>query len=102
MLDEVSEVTAKDIALKAELKAMDFVFPECRKKPFCLRSYRNLESFVSNPTDEYTGPTAPSMWNEMDEAVKQNVRSKIDVVANCHDIRIRNQCLYRSMITDIS
>lgn len=82
MLDEVSEVTAKDIALKAELKAMDFVFPECRKKPFCLRSYRNLVSFVSNPTDEYTGPTAPSMWNEMDEAVKQDIRSKIDDVAN--------------------
>ena len=82
MLDDVSEVTAKDIALKAELKAMDFVFPECRKKPFCLRSYRNLVSFVSNPTDEYTGPTAPAMWNEMDEAVKQDIRSKIDDVAN--------------------
>ncbi len=82
ILDEVSEVTAKDIALKAELKAMDFVFPECRKKPYCLRSYRDLVSFVSNPTDEYTGPIAPAMWNEMDEVVRQDIRSKIDDVAN--------------------
>jgi hypothetical protein len=82
VLDNVSEVSARDIALKAELKAMDFVFPECRKKPFCLRSYRNLVSFVSNPTDEYTGPTAPAMWNEMDDALKQDIRSKIDDVAN--------------------
>ena len=82
MLDDVSEVTARDIAVKAESKAMDFVFPECRKKPFCLRSYRNLVSFVSNPTDEYTGPTAPAIWNDMDEAVKQDIRSKIDDVAS--------------------
>jgi hypothetical protein len=82
ILDEVSEVTAKDIAIKAELKAMDFVFPECRKKPYCLRSYRNLVSFVSHPTDEYTGPTAPAMWNTVDELVKQDIRSKIDDVAS--------------------
>lgn len=79
---EQTPVCARDIALKAEIKAMDFVFPECRKKPYCLRSYGNLISFVSNPTDEYTGHTAPTQWAELDELVKQDIRSKIDDVSN--------------------
>jgi hypothetical protein len=80
--DNKCEITAKEIAVKAEIKAMDFVFPECRKKPYCLRSYGNLISFVSNPTDEYTGHTAPAQWAELDELVKQDIRSKIDDVSN--------------------
>lgn len=80
--DNNCEITAKEIAIKAEIKAMDFVFPECRKKPYCLRSYGNLISFVSHPTDEYTGHTAPTHWAELDDAVKHDIRSKIDDVSN--------------------
>ena len=80
--DNKCEITGKEIAIKAEEKAMDFVFPECRKKPYCLRSYGNLVSFVSNPTDEYTGHTAPAQWAALDELVKQDIKSKIDDVSN--------------------
>lgn len=80
--DNKCEITGKEIAIKAEEKAMDFVFPECRKKPYCLRSYGNLVSFVSNPTDEYTGHTAPAQWAALDELVKQDIRNKIDDVSN--------------------
>jgi hypothetical protein len=80
--DNKCEITGREIAIKAEEKAMDFVFPECRKKPYCLRSYGNLVSFVSNPTDEYTGHNAPAQWAALDELVKQDIRSKIDDVSN--------------------
>lgn len=76
------ELSARDIAVKAEIKAMDFIFPDCRKKPYCFRSFGNLLSFISNPTDEYSSHIAPEQWNNIDNVVKQDIRNKIDYVSN--------------------
>jgi hypothetical protein len=76
------ELSARDVAVKAEIKAMDFIFPDCRKKPYCFRSFGNLVSFISNPTDEYSSHIAPEQWNNIDENVKQDIRNKIDYVSN--------------------
>jgi hypothetical protein len=76
------ELSARDVAVKTEIKAMDFIFPDCRKKPYCFRSFGNLISFISNPTDEYSSHIAPEQWNSIDENVKQDIRNKIDYVSN--------------------
>jgi hypothetical protein len=75
---EQKNVCAREIARKAEIKAMDFVFPDCRKKPYCLRSYKHLISFVSNPTTDNTSCFAPIYWSELDDVVKSEVKDRIE------------------------
>jgi hypothetical protein len=101
LLFENCEVSAKDLAIKAEIKAMDFIFPDCRKKPFCFRSLGNLVAFVSNPTDEYTSHIAPEQWNDMSESVKQDIRNKIEYVSNkCEYLKTHiNDLKYGGKIT---
>ena len=54
------------LARKAEEKAMLYVFPSCKEKPYCLSSFQNLLSFLSNPTSNvHTGPLAPEAWREI-------------------------------------
>ena len=56
----------RELARKAEKKAMNYVFPSCKKKTYCLSSFENLLSFLSNPTsNEHTGPFAPDTWREI-------------------------------------
>jgi hypothetical protein len=71
-------VCARDIAMKAEVKVMDFIFPECRRKPYCLRFYKHLLSFISNPTTDNTSSFAPIYWNELDDNVKLDIMDRIE------------------------
>ena len=64
-------IGAREIASRCDIKAMDFIFPHCRRKPWCLRSYSNLLSFLSNPhSDDYSGPDAPGAWLKLSEEQK--------------------------------
>jgi len=72
-------ISARQIADNAEKSAMKLIFPDARKKPFCLVSLRNLISFVNNPTSaEFTSPLAPAEWaklgSEQTDAIKENVQ----------------------------
>jgi hypothetical protein len=61
------------MATNADYAAMDAIFPLCRKNPYCLRSYSNLLSFLSNPkSDMFTGPLAPKSRLELNEAAIQS------------------------------
>ena len=64
----------QELARKAEEKAMNYVFPSCKKTPYCLSSFENLLSFLSNPTsNEHTGPFAPDAWREIPTEIKEGI-----------------------------
>ena len=67
------------MATDADNAAIDAIFPLCRKRPYCLRSYSNLLSFISNPeSDEFTGPHAPKSWLELEEIERAAIKSKAE------------------------
>ena len=77
---------ARDLGTAADNKAMDFILPNCRKKPFCLRSYKNLIAFISNPSsDEHTGPHAPKSWSDLSAADQSAIRNRGDFVKRKYD-----------------
>ena len=74
-------IGARDVASKVDNKAMDFVFRDCRKKPFCLRSFANLLSFLANPTSsDYTGPSAPNAWIALSDQEKRNIQRRCSII----------------------
>jgi hypothetical protein len=79
-LDEVVQpISARQMATNADNAAIDAIFPQCRKKPYCLRSYSNLLCFLSKPeSDEFTGPLAPAAWLELTEDERTAIKTKAD------------------------
>jgi len=70
----VNPVVANEMARKCDLKALEFIFPDCRNRPYCLRSYDSLRLFLFNPaSDEFTGATAPNTWLQLSESFKEGV-----------------------------
>jgi hypothetical protein len=78
----IQPISARQMATNAENAAIDAIFPLCRKKPYCLRSFNNLLSFLSNPvSDEFTGPLAPRSWLELKEIERTAIKSKAEQFA---------------------
>lgn len=74
-------IGARQLALRTDQKAMKFIFPKCQVKPYCLRSYKNLLSFVSNPlSDEFTGPLAPQAWLNFSLSDKLGIEERIKTI----------------------
>lgn len=75
---------AKDLGIAAD--AMDLILPNCRKKPFRLRSYKNLIAFISNPSsDEHTSPHAPNSWSDLSATDQSAIRNRGDIVKRKYD-----------------
>jgi hypothetical protein len=67
------------MATDANNAAIDVTFPQCRKKPYCLRTYSNLLSLLSNPdSHKFTGSHAPKSWLEMKEAERNAIKIKAE------------------------
>ena len=83
LLDTVTQpIFARQMVINADNAAIEAVFPLCRKKPYCLRSYSNLLSFLSKPeSDEFTGPLAPRSWLELKEIERNATKSKAEQFA---------------------
>lgn len=78
----IQPISARQMAANADNAAIDAIFPLCRKKPYCLRSYSNLLSFLSNPeSDELTGPLAARSWLELKEIERTAIKSKAEQFA---------------------
>lgn len=82
-LDQVIQpLSARQIAADADTAAMDLVFPNCRKKPFCLRSLSNLVKFVRNPSSaevqDYVSPLGPQAWLNLPEEKREAIRANIE------------------------
>ena len=78
----IQPISARQMAINADNSAIDAIFPLCRKRPYCLRSYSNLLSFLSNPeSDEFTGPLAPKAWLELKEIERTTIKSKAEQFA---------------------
>ena len=74
-------IEARDVASKVDTKAMNFVFPDCLKKPFCLHSFANLLSFLATPTsDVFAGPLAHQAWNALSEEDKRNIQRRCSII----------------------
>jgi hypothetical protein len=72
----IRPISGRQLATNADYAAMDAIFPQCRKKPYCLRSYSNLMSFLSDPkSDMFTGPLAPESWLKLDEVERTAIQS---------------------------
>ena len=57
---KIQPISARQMATDADNAATDVIFPQCRKKPYCLRTYSNLLSLLSNPdSHKFTGSHAP-------------------------------------------
>jgi hypothetical protein len=73
----IQPISARLMASNADNAAIDAIFPLCRKKPYCLRSYSNLLSFLSKPeSDEFTGLLAPRSWLELKKINRTAIKSK--------------------------
>ena len=78
----IQPISACQIATNADNAAIDAIFPMCRNKPYYLRSYSNLLSFLSKPeSDEFTGPHAPRAWLELTEIERIAIKSKANQFA---------------------
>ncbi|RYG94473.1 hypothetical protein EON65_57445 [archaeon] len=90
-LDSVIQpISARQLAMNADKAAISAIFPECRRKPYYLRSYSNLLSFLSNPeSDQFAGPLAAAAWWKLteDDRVAIKTRAEQFVVQN-PDLRI--------------
>jgi hypothetical protein len=76
-------IGARQLAVKADYKAMDFIFSGCRKKPFCLRSFGNLISFISDPSsDLFTSPLGPEEWIKLSENKKAGINERVRIIQN--------------------
>jgi hypothetical protein len=62
------------MATDADNAAIDVTFPQCRKKPYCLRTY----SFSNPDSHKFTGPDAPKSWLEMKEAERNAIKIKAE------------------------
>eukprot|EP01041_Mallomonas_annulata_P004541 gene4541-9011_t len=85
-LNEVIQPSsAWQMATNAENAVMNAIFPSCRKKPYCLTSYRDLLTFLSKPeSDELTGPFAPAAWLELAEKERNAIKTKAEQFVVCH------------------
>lgn len=78
----IQPISARQMATNADNAAIEAIFPQCRKRPYCVRSYRNLLSFLSNTgSDEFTGPLAPKSWLELEEVERTEIKSKAEQFA---------------------
>ena len=77
-LDKVIQpISARQWAIDADILAMLSIFPDCRRKPFCMRSYKNLLSFLLMPeSSEFTSPTAPQAWLAFTPEKRAEIQSK--------------------------
>lgn len=82
-LDEVTQpISARQIASNADNAAINAIFPEWRNKPYNLRSYSSLLSFLSKPEfDRFTEPLAPAAWLALTEEERVKIKSKADKFA---------------------
>jgi hypothetical protein len=59
----IQPISARQIATDADNAAIDKIFPQCRKKPYCVRTCSNLLSLLSNPdSHKFIGPDAPKSF----------------------------------------
>ena len=80
--ETIQPISARQIATNADNAAIEAIFPLCRKKPYCLRSYINLLCFLSKPeSDEFSGPEAPAAWQLLPEAKRVEIKTKADQFA---------------------
>lgn len=83
----VDAIGGRQYAVSVEYKAMEYVFPNCRQKPYCLRSFKNVLSFIEHPrAGEIAPDTAPAAWEVMDVnlkgLIKRRARFVIDSFSN--------------------
>jgi hypothetical protein len=72
----IQPIFGGQMATNADYAAMDAIFPQCRKKPYCLRSNSNLVSFLSDPkSDMFTRPLAPESWLKLNEVERTAIQS---------------------------
>ncbi|RYH21440.1 hypothetical protein EON65_20680 [archaeon] len=68
--------------MDADKATISAILPHCRKKPYCLRSYSNLLSFLSNPgSDQFIGPLAPAAWLELMEDERMTIKTRANQFA---------------------
>lgn len=83
-IDALQPFTAQQIAYDADEKAISVAFPGASLRPFCIRSFSDLVTFISNPaSDRVTGPEAPTAWAAM------NSNEKASVTERAHAIRCK-------------
>ena len=59
-------IGSREFAREAEEKILNYVFPGCKNKPYCLRSFKNHLSFLSDATSAvHSGPLAPDAWRKI-------------------------------------
>lgn len=81
----VQPISARQIANDAEADAIKYIFPDARKKPFCIRSLGNLLSFINNPeSDEFTSPHGPSAWKALGKEKTDSIKDKANELINKH------------------
>ena len=81
-------IGSRELAGKAEEKILNYVFPGCKKKPYYLRSFKNLLSFLSDPSSAvHSGPLAPDAWRKIPTKVQEGIlKRKLWIVNNFNHI----------------
>ena len=113
-LDAIHPFTAQQIAFDADKKVIATAFPCAELKPFCIRSFVDLLTFINNPiNDHVTGPEAPRAWAAMAASEKDCVTEKVRAICrkfpylrisimtlkDCYDIKLNRAVIsYREAV----
>ena len=59
-------LSTRQYASSIENRVMQYIFPNCRSKPYYIGSFKNLLVFISNPSDkDIVGEKAEDAWNAL-------------------------------------
>jgi hypothetical protein len=77
-------LTARHFADQADKRAISIAFPKASKRPFSIRSFGNLVSFIDDPEkaerNEQCFVGAAKAWAEMREEDRTSIKSRVDQI----------------------
>ena len=87
-MEKTKNITAWQLGQLAEKNILQFVFPECSRKPFRIRTLKHLQSFLENPQDaankDKCDEKAPEKWQEMSKKEKKEIIERLAFILDNH------------------
>ncbi len=82
-LDTVQfKLETREIGIRADTNVMNYIFPNCSKKPFRIRSYKNLMKFLEDPDVAVKNDLCDEKASDSFRRLSEENRSRIMARAN--------------------
>jgi hypothetical protein len=87
-MEKTKNISIPHIGYMIEKNILQFVFPECYRKPFRIRSLKHLQSFLVNPQDaankDKCDEKAPDKWQQMSEKEREKIIQRLAFIIDNH------------------